>query len=467
MTGRTQRGGPRLIGLLCASALAVAGCAREEPYLAPAFAFLPSFKGNEARGVPVLAADTAWWEGYRDPTLNNLVARALSQNLDLEIARERVIEARAGVGAVPSDARVNPSGSLRYEDGSDVDGETTAEAALGFSWLLDPWGSRFHRTRAARARAEAAEAEVAAARLLVLLRLSEAYIDLRYQERLLTIRQQEVGSRRETLGLTRTLLEQGSGTRLDVLRAEARLAESESAIPDIRAAIAAQTYRIAVLLGTTPGTLPLARGHGQPAPRMSPQIGIPADLLRNRPDIFVDERLYYAAVADTGAARADLYPKLSLGGAITLSAVDGDDAASYFLGPSLTLPALPTSDRRAVVTARESAARQAHTAWKSTVLEAILEVETALKRYAAATASVRAAERTVALYRDAAALTRELVLQDDATIRELLDAEESVSDANLILAAARRDQALAYAQLNVALGAGHGREVAGETVALK
>jgi outer membrane protein, multidrug efflux system len=108
-----------------------------------------------------------------------------------------------------------------------------------------------------------------------------------------------------------------------------------------------------------------------------------------------------------------------------------------------------------VVAAQESRARQALTSWQSTVLDAIREVETAMTDYSASAAAARASEKTVRLYREAADLTRDLVLRDSATLNDLLDDEESITSAELTLAQNQREQNLGFINLNVSLGSGH------------
>lgn len=467
MTGETQRGRPRRIVPLLAALLAVSGCAREEPYLAPVFAFREAFAARPGPAVPVLLEDRAWWRAFRDPALDGLVHRAFAGNLDLAQAQARLARARAATGAVGADASLGASARLRRTVSDEAADETRGTAALDFSWLIDPRGARFHGLRAARARAEAAEADLARARLLMLLNVAGDYVELRFQERVLAIRRQEIQGRRRTLALTRTLFEQEAATRLDVLAAEARLAETEAAIPGIEAAVERQRYRLAVLVGAQPGEAPLGGGRGQPHPGMAPETGIPADLIRNRPDIRAAEREYYAAVADTGAARAELYPSLSLGGALSLATVGDGTLEEAVFGPSLVLPALPGGPRQAAVAVRAAAAEEALLAWRATVLGAVLEVESALVAYAGASRSAAAAERSVRLYREAVDLTRELVERDEATVRDLIAAEEDVADAELARAAALRDLAQAYVELNVSLGAGAAHDPAAPAAAVK
>jgi len=142
----------------------------------------------------------------------------------------------------------------------------------------------------------------------------------------------------------------------------------------LEAAVTVTQNEIAALAGMAPGALPLdlrATG-GQPRPRMAPDVDIPVDLLRNRPDIRIAERRYYAAVADIGVARAELYPRLSLTAAISLNALEGGSrGAEHYFGPLVQFPARPAGSARASVELRDSLARQALVGWKSAVLTAM------------------------------------------------------------------------------------------------
>lgn len=450
--------GARWRSLLCMSmAVAVAGCDVSPVYTSPVFSFASSYS-DVRKGVPVLLENAAWWTAFGDPVLNDLVAGALEDNLDLAVARERVIEARAQIRTVSPELSTSGEASAGVRGGSSVTDETGGNADLNADWLFDPWGGRKARIRAAGARAELAEAERDAARLLLLSSLAGAYVDLRFRERTLALRRGELRSRRKTLELIRTLRDNQAATRLDVLRAEALVAETQSRLPGLEAAIRVERNRIAVLLGQAPGTpIPAldGKGGGQPLADMPSDVGVPADLVRNRPDIRIAERAYYAAVADIGSARADLYPSLSLGGEISASVFGGVEASSYFFGPTLRLPALPDSAVRAQVEVQESQARQALTTWQSTVIGAIGEVEDALVEYAASRASVSSARRTVQLYRETVELTRDLITSDAATTRDLLDAEQSVAGADVELAENLRRLGLTFIALSISLGSGN------------
>ena len=443
-------------------AVGLAGCADQSvPYKTPAFGFLSKYK-TARTGAPVLLENTTWWHKLHDPALDRLISVALRDNIDLEIARERVIAARAARNTVPgaalltSSAEVNATGTDRGFQG------VIADSTLGLSWMLDPYGERRGRLRAAEARIEVADAEVDAARLLVLFNMANAYVTLRANQQILAQNSRELTRRNKTLDLTRTLKDAGSATRLEITRTRARVAEIQAQLPAQRAAVAASLNALAVLAGTQPGTLSkdlmahLHHSTKQPRPRMTPDVGIPADLLRNRPDIRIAERSYYAAVADIGVARAALYPRLSLTGAITLNAIGRrTQGTEYFFGPAVQFPDLPLGQTRAAVEARHSAARQAYATWRSTVLNAILEVENALVSYQATDTALRAAKDARAFYAQAEGITNKLFREGESTLTDLLLAEERKAGAERTLITLRQQHALQFITLNVGLGAGN------------
>ncbi|OED46740.1 hypothetical protein AB838_18770 [Rhodobacteraceae bacterium (ex Bugula neritina AB1)] len=451
-----------LISVAVATAVLVSGCSDQSlPYKNPTFGFFSKYT-NATRGAPVLLNNVAWWKGLQDPVLDRLITLALARNLDLQIAKERVVAAKAARNAVPG-ATLLTSNAKYDVTGTDSTSPTrTGESSIGLNWMLDPYGARRNELRAAGARIEVADAEADAAQLLVLFNMANALVNLRHSQQVLAQSHTELARRQSTLSLTRKLETAASTTRLEITRARARVAELRSELPRQQASVVAGLNEIAVLAGLKPGGLPkdlmaaLKRGGKQPQPSLSPDVGIPADLLRNRPDIRIAERSYYAAVADIGVARAALYPQLSLSGAITLNTLgSSSSSAEYFFGPAVTFPNLPAKPARARVSARYSAARQAHIGWKSTVLDAILEVENALVTYQAASTSLSAAHQANRLYRETLTLTRRVFERGEATLGDLIDAEQSVLDAERTLTDLRRQHALQFISLNVRLGAGH------------
>lgn len=460
--GATLRRASRL-GTVSALCLAAACTPLDRPQGGLNFPFFGSY--HSARdNAPILLSNDAWWQRMDDPALDQLITRALAQNLDLAVAKERVLQARAQAGTVAGGVSVTPSVSLRRDGQTNGDGENTGTAQAGFEWLFDPFGGRAANRRAAAAQVDVAAAEADAARLLVLLNTANAYVDLRYRERIVSLRESELTDRRRTLSLTRQMAAADEATRLDITRSRARVAELEAQLPSLRANVQASRNELAVLVGAIPGhfEMPAGRVGHIPHPDLAPDVGVPTDLLRNRPDIRVAERSYYVALAQLEAAEAARYPSLSLSGAISVNLLSSNtDGASYFFGPAVQFPDLIGNTNQAAAEARASALRQAHSGWQSTVLGAILEVENALLDYQAVTASASSSARATRLYREAQGLTQDVFGAGEATLTDLIDAQGSVARAEAAQADSARARALAFVALNVRIGAGHA--VGGDT----
>jgi len=447
-----MRGLTRTI-VVATTAVGLAGCVGQSSFVAPTFPFAGFFKGATA-SKSTLLSNAEWWKRLGDPHLDTLVAQGLESNLDLEIARERLVQAHVTIGEIPSNVSVNASAEADLV--GDLQGwqSQNASASLGLNWLLDPLGKRDAQERAATARVDIAEAEEAAARLLIISEILAAYVDLRYYQRALELRQKQLRSRRETRDIIAGFVEQNIGSRLELVRADAMISETEAQIPGLRAAVEVQKNAIAILLGRQPGdpsvSLPPSSS-SRPVPSMRPDVGIPADLLRNRPDIRIRERAYYAAVAQADAAAADVFPTLSLGGTISLNLTGG---GSYSFGPTVQFPTVPTTSKEATIELRRSQTREALAEWQKTVLGAIQDVEDSLVRYGASKEAVAAARRSVSLHAESAEITRQLVGQGGSTVRDLLEAQQRVAAAEITLADLERQLARDFVKLNASLGSG-------------
>lgn len=434
--------------------VALTGCSKPEPYASPTFPFAAHYRGAH-EGNPVVLSNDDWWLRMKDPVLNRVVTLALSGNPSLEMARARVDGARAASNATTELISLTPLVAASAPDRVE-----TAQAGLG--WLLDPYGAHRAQKAAARAGVQVAQAEFDAARLLLLYNIGNAYTDLRYRQTLLALQDDEMRSRRQTLEMTQKLVDVKDATRLDITRSQARVADLEAQRPALLAAIAGKENEIAVLAGAAPGALPadLARSLHQPGPQprpsMSPDVGIPADLMRNRPDIQVAERQYYIALAGVTEAQAALYPKLSLTGTLTLQSAAGVKSSSnYVFGPQVQLPALPGKAARAGVDQARAAVASAHANWKSTVLTALLEVENAMLDYRAAVATQKSSDTAARLYGESLDLTRKVFAQGDATLSDLIDAERALAQARQTQAQTLDERTRSFIALNVRLGAGN------------
>ena len=452
----------RLRCALAATALLLSACDRTALPGPLAFPFAQSYAA--ARGAaPVLLENTLWWRQLEDPVLDRLIDRALARNLTLAAARDRVAAARAAIETIGPEAQVSGAAGLRAE-GTGSDGpRINTTGRLGLDWMFDPWGARRAELRAAAARARAARAEEDAAHLLVLFNLADTYADLRYRQQLLQLAEQDLAGARRTERMLRDLDRAGEATRLEITRAAARTAGLQSSLPGLAADVAARANALGVLAGSAPGGLDPALDRALRSPRqpprarMAPDTGIPADLLRNRPDIVILEARYAEALADIAIADAARYPALSLSGLISIE-TRGTDAGrpQYYLGPALDLPALPLKAGRARVAQRHALARALHHDWQETVLSAILEVENALIDYAAVARALHAARRSVQLYEETERLTRAVLARGEATVTDLITTQQNLAAARRTLADLQLRQLRGFVEINIGLGAGHG-----------
>ena len=442
-------------GFLLASLSGLAACSGIGPdYVPPTIALADSFAENGAAQTGDVAA-SRWWTGLGDQKLNDLVARGLAQNLSVTAALQAVDEARANARAAGLGNQISGgiSGSVTgidvSEDTLDIIPDQVRSATLSAGTAL---AGMDRRQEAALAGLEAAELDVGTARLAYLSSLVGAYIDARYFQETLELTRQSIADNTRILRVVERERSLGQAADLDVARAKAQLANVSAQLPSLESAFLANIYAIAALLSepAEPLIKTLQAGAPQPIPRRAPQVGTPANLLRNRPDIRAVERRYAAAVAAIGVAEAQLYPTLTLSG--TISASDTLDASLF--GPSLALPLF----NRGALTARRNAAiataQQAETAWRASVQSAVRDVQTAQSAY-------RLSRRRVSQLQDAVSATRtafdltERAFEDGAIpLLDLLSAELTLTEARVGLAQAVQQSASDWLALQIATGSG-------------
>ncbi|MBE0414351.1 efflux transporter outer membrane subunit [Yoonia sp.] len=430
--------------------LALSGCAVGPVFTPPEMA-LPD---RYARLEPVSrasAADLQWWQHFNDPLLTRLVDGAVAGNLDLAQAQARLREAaaiaRRDGNQLSGDADLT---TTRVSNGGAEDSSLGLTARIGLA------GESRWRAKAAAQRLEAAQFDTQAARRALLAELGIAYVDLRFAQASLVARGQDLTSRQQTLRDINRLLDAGAATQLDVLRAQALVTETQAQMPALSASVMRQRNRISTLLGQPVGTLPVDLGYpgAQPDPVMRTAAGVPADLLRARPDIRQAERLYAAALSDLGVAEAARYPSLSLRGIISAPVGGGENTQSLVAGLSLPLfnqPALAAS-----VDAADARVSQAYLRWQRAVLGAVEEVENAQANLQASVAALSEAQRLVDLNRRALGLSRDLLSnRGTITVLDVLDRERALSEARALRARSQRDRAVDYIILQTVMGQGH------------
>ncbi|WSH67875.1 efflux transporter outer membrane subunit (plasmid) [Rhizobium ruizarguesonis] len=447
--------------------LLLAGCVSGPDHAPPQMPLPAKFQegGSKSNGDVVAAQ---WWTAYRDKQLDGLVAHGLSENLDVLQALERINSASAnvtvaGAGGLPS-LDVGASHTVYGEKGSQrtTIGKNTTGGEASLSWLLDFFGQYRRSKESAIASLGAAYATADNAKLTFLKDLVESYIDARYYQERIALSQASLKSRQQTYELTQLQLKAGAASRLDVVQAEGLVQSTKSDIPGLEQSFTESAHHIATLLGMPAASLmgELQKSAGQPVFRGDIRAGIPADLIRNRPDIRKAERDLAAAVADIGAAEAQLYPSISLSGSISPSWVkssgtSGGTLTSWSFGPTLNLPIFDGGKLRANVDIEKSDAKAQYLTWKEAVLNGVEEVENALSAVRRDTQTLAPLRRQVQTAEESLALSTTSYKDGASSLLDVLDAQRSVSDAQASLAATVQEVAKDYVDLYVAIGAGY------------
>lgn len=433
--------------------LALAGCNSVGPdYAPPTTDLSATFIEGNGNSVKDLA-QSQWWRGLNNAKLNELVERGMGQNLDIKTAFERirVAEAQLESTGFPSQLSGSASAQTQRSGGSLVPKSTTSAGTINAALVLDLFGGVRRGQQEATANLEATQFDLGTIRLAYLSGIIGNYIDARYFQESLELTRQNIASTQRTFALVRSQRELGAGTDLAVAQAQAELDTARASLPSLESGFYSAVYRIATLLAesASPLLVDLRRGAAQPYPHKSGRVGIPANLLRNRPDVLASERRYAASVAAIGVAEADLYPSVSLSGTVTFAT-----ANSWSFGPSLSLPIL---GREALYARRKAAVSQAKLAeldWRASVLSAVEDVQIAQTTFIRRRREVTALRSAVASNNRALELSRSAFEVDGISVLDLIDAERGTSRTRISLATAVRDATAAWVTLQLATGSG-------------
>lgn len=439
----------------------MSACAVGPDYREPALATPDAWSGAPAaaQGNPDEAL-ARWWSRFEDARLDDLVARALAANLELRVADERVREARAQrrIAAAPLFPFL-----FAEADGAVTTGATTdlGLAVLDAVWEIDVFGGTRRSLEAAGADLEATLADRRQLLVLLLGELARSYVELRgFQLRIDTV-ERNLAAQRETRELTEAQLRVGLASDLDVERARALTANTAAELPPLDAALRASMHRIAVLLGQPPAALAAELAEPAPLPRAPGEllVGVPADLLRRRPDLARAERELAAATARIGEAKADLYPRLTLTGSVGLRSEDlkellGSDPSFAALGPNIVWPIFAAGRIRANVEVQDARTEQALARYEESLLRALEQVENALVAHAREQVRRRDLEEAVDANREAAVLARRLYANGLGGFLDVLDAERSLLISESRLVESETAVSTSLVTLYVALGGG-------------
>ena len=375
------------------SFLLLAGCAVGPNYKRPATPEPAAFANATAVVTSNAQFNAQWWRSFNDPLLENLIARASTNNFDLQRAQARLREARAlwteaRFDYVPTVRNVNTFNKERLskaDAGTKKRDSELYRAGFDATWELDLWGRVRRNVEAARATVESVEATRDDVLVTVQAEVAANYIDLRGTQSQLEVATRNATNQAQTLNLAIALLNGGQGTQLDVARARSLLNETLASIPALEAALQSAMYRIAVLCGLEPTALTNQLLAAKTFPKVPAELALtsPTELLRNRPDVRAAERSLAAATARIGIDVADLFPRVTFFGTVALEAsrlseLTSSGSDTYNFGPRISWAAFDLGRVRQRIKAAGARADQSLATYEQTVLLALEETENAL-----------------------------------------------------------------------------------------
>jgi NodT family efflux transporter outer membrane factor (OMF) lipoprotein len=345
---------------LLSSALAGGGCMVGPDYKSPAVSAANSYLEAHQPSVETSRQEyEAWWRVFHDPVLDRLIRIAYDQNLGLVAAGTRVLQARAELGVAIGNfypQSQQATSSIIYARPSHADPTATPEsqgsgfwrASLGASidWELDFWGKFRRAIESADAAYLASIASYDDTLVTLLGDVATTYVGIRTLETQIAIAKDNIIKQKKALAIAEARFRGGVTTKLDVYQAQNVLGQTEAAVPQLTAQLEQGMNALRVLLGMAPQPLGgLLRGPAMiPVPPLDVAVGIPADLVRRRPDIRAAELAAMSQSAEIGFAKADLFPAFSLFGTFgTVSAnIHGNKLSDIVMGKGITFGFGPT-----------------------------------------------------------------------------------------------------------------------------
>ena len=390
----------RILVLITVAGLVLGGCTVGPDYVRPEADVNPSWLETS----PALSDEPAevrdWWTVFDDAVLTALVHDAYEQNLTLRAAGLRVIQARAARGIAageffPQEQAISAdylAAALSEVNRNQQPILNWQAAGFGFDavWELDFWGKFRRNIQAADAALLASIANYDDVLVTLVAEVGLTYVQIRTLERRIELTKENVALQRQSLGIAESRYRNGKVSQLDVTEARATLTNTQAGAPSLESSLRDAKLSLCVLLGRTPGELEqsLAGGSGIPVAPPEIVVGVPADLLRRRPDVRAAERAAAFQSEQIGIATADLFPSIAIAGVagldastaygVNLSELFNGSSFTGYIGPSFSWPILNYGRIRNNIRVQDAAFQEAAVNYQNAVLRAAAEVESSL-----------------------------------------------------------------------------------------
>ena len=413
-----------------------------------------------------------WWQVFNDPVLNQLIDSARANNYSLEIVGLRVLESRAQLGLAVGSLypQQRASGSAAYLSPPENTGLTSNywqySVGLNAAWEIDFWG-RFRRgAESADAAFMASLAAYDQALVLLTAQVVDTYTVIRATEEQLRISAENIVLQQRSYDITEVLYRNVQDSGLDMQQAKSLLLSTQSTIPTLTISLKQARNALTTLLGQAPGSLNslLANEHGIPHIPAAVATGVPADMLRRRPDVRQAELLAKAQNALLGLAEADLYPSFSLTGSIGLSAggpMDDSfdnlfdaDALTYAIGPSFSWPFLSYGRIKNNIRVQDARLQQALVNYRDTVLQAAREAENAMASFKGHQQQALILAKTVSSSKRSNELSTLRFREGFSDYQRVLDAQQALFSQQQRYTTSKADKVRSLIALYQALGYG-------------
>lgn len=465
----------RFVLLTVSTALAAAGALAESPGAgAPEIPERWAWEPAHIQQAPEVS--DKWWRQFADPVLDSLVTLGMERNYNLEIAHRRSEMARAAVGQARSGwmpsvgldlgwSRSRSSGALGKGKSYHPEPVSFFNAGLSASWEIDIFGKVAAGVSEKKAEYRASRAEYAGTMVSLAAQIASTYITLRQYQQQYAIATAHSERQMKTVKIAEARFETTLASKLDVAQAWGTYYSTQASVPMLRNSIRRAINALAILVGEYPQAVEAWLSAPGPLPESREEVamGVPADLLRRRPDIAKAEAELAAAAAQAGIAKKEFLPTLTLNGSIGTSAREfsklfTSDSFTYEIAPTLSWTLFDGLNRKyAVQSARENLEASA-ASYQLTVMTAVQEADNAISTYYSSLEQQGIIQKVIEQNNEALTLALDRYKNSLSPMSDVITAQLNAlsSENNLVTAKATSLQALV--SLYEALGGGYNEE---------
>ncbi len=439
--------------LLISSALVcvLAGCTNVA--VAPPQIETPSkfaYAASETKARPI---QKNWWAAFDDKALSRYIEKGLAQSPQLQQATAKVDQAKANVGLANSSLFPSLSTGAGVARG-DKYGFGTAQSSkystLSTDWTVDLFGG-------VRAKKRAAEADLASALSSrdqtednLVSAIASAYVDIRYYQARIAIARSTVANREKSLKSVDDSLDAGNASKIQVVNGRQLVAQAEATLPSLEVQLDSSIATLAEQVGDLVSHVKadVARSTGQPVARYRIGTGVPANVIRNRPDVRMAESNFASAAESVGVAKAAFYPSLDLSGYLTPTQIlETGHVNVWLISAALSAPLFDGGKNKSNLANANAKLEEARGAWRAAVLTGITDIEKALAAYNKDGANIAAQRKLVATSKETVEMGRTSFQLGADPISIVLNSEKDYLTAQEGYADAVRQQALHYIAL--------------------